>query len=69
MLTGIRQVLRPGGKLIVVDNGPVQEQQLPYHGPYIRQELVQAQLEAYGFVLKETYQIIPQRYMLVFERP
>lgn len=69
MITGIWQALKPGGKLVIVDNGPVPEQQLPYHGPYIRKELVQAQLEAYGFVLKETHQIIPQRYMLVFERP
>jgi predicted methyltransferase len=69
MLTGIWQVLKPGGKLVIVDNGPVEEQQLPYHGPYIRKELIQAQLEEYGFVLVETEQVVPQRYMLVFERP
>jgi predicted methyltransferase len=69
MLKGIRQVLKPGGKLVIVDNGPVEEQQLPYHGPYIRKELIEAQLAAYGFVLEKADQIIPQRYMLVFARP
>ena len=68
MIKGIRDVLKPGGKLVVVDNGPVEEQNLPYHGPYIRKELIEAQLAEYGFILEQTHQIIPQRYMLVFER-
>ena len=68
MLKGIWQALKPGGKLVIVDNGPVEEEQLPYHGPYIRKELVEAQLEEYGFALAESHQIVPQRYMLVFDR-
>ena len=68
MLKGIHQALKPGGKLVIVDNGPVAEEQLPYHGPYIRKELIEAQLAEYGFVLDQAHQIIPQRYMLVFRR-
>lgn len=68
MLNGIRSVLKPGGKLVIVDNGPVEEKQLPYHGPYVRKELIEAQLADYGFILEQTHQIIPQRYMLVFAR-
>ena len=35
---------------------------------HFRKELVQAQLEEYGFALAESHQIVPQRYMLVFDR-
>ncbi len=68
MLRDIRQVLKPGGKLVIVDNGPVEQKTLPYHGPYIRKELIIAQLAEYGFQLREYHQIIPQRYLLLFER-
>lgn len=68
VLKGIAKVLKTGGKFVVVDNGPVEEEQLPYHGPYIRKELIEAQLSEYGFALEQSIQIIPQRYMLVFGR-
>ena len=68
MIASIRKALKPGGRFVVVDNGPVDQGTLPYHGPYIRQELVRAQLEAYGFALESSQQIIPQRYMMVFSR-
>ncbi|MBK1717473.1 class I SAM-dependent methyltransferase [Thiocystis violacea] len=66
MIASIIKALKPGGRFVIVDNGPVAEDTLPYHGPHIRQELITAQLEAYGFKLESTEQIIPQRYVMTF---
>lgn len=66
MIASIIKALKPGGRFVVVDNGPVDRSKLPYHGPYIRQELIRAQLEAYGFKFESAEQIIPQRYLMVF---
>ncbi|MBK1722212.1 class I SAM-dependent methyltransferase [Thiocystis violacea] len=66
MIASIIKALKPGGRFVVVDNGPVDQGKLPYHGPYIRQELIRAQLEAYGFKYESSEQIIPQRYLMVF---
>ena len=63
----IKRHLKPEGKLVIVDNALVEDQTLPYHGPYIAKELVIRQLRYYGFTLTETHQFIPQRYMLVFK--
>lgn len=68
MIESIAKALKPGGKFVVVDNGPVDQGKLPYHGPYIRQELIRSQLEAYGFIFERAEQIIPQRYLMVFSR-
>jgi ubiquinone/menaquinone biosynthesis C-methylase UbiE len=68
LLTSIRKALRPGGRFIVVDNGPVDKDKLPYHGPYISKELIVGQLAHYGFELQSSHQIIPQRYLLVFKK-
>ena len=67
-LACIAQARLPGGntELIVVDNGPVEDNTLPYHGPYIAKELTIAQLEHYGFKFEGYEQIIPQRYLLRF---
>lgn len=62
----VRQ-LKPGGELIIVDNGPVDDDTLPYHGPYISKELIEYQLSFYGFELTDYVQVIPQRYMLKFK--
>lgn len=59
--------LKPNGELIIVDNGPVDDNTLPYHGPYISRELIEYQLSFYGFELIDYVQIIPQRYMLKFK--
>jgi ubiquinone/menaquinone biosynthesis C-methylase UbiE len=66
-LTSIKSSLKPDGRLIIVDNGLVDDRTLPYHGPYIAKELVVAQLEHSGFRLVETHQVIPQRYVLIFK--
>ena len=64
----IRTALRDGGRLIIVDNDLVPEDDIPYHGPYICKDLVRAQLWYYGFRMVESYQFTPQRYVLVFEK-
>ncbi|MTW20831.1 methyltransferase domain-containing protein [Allochromatium palmeri] len=68
MIASIRKALKPDGRLVVVDNGPVETGLLPYHGPYMRQELIASQLQAYGFKLESSEQVIPQRYLMVFSR-
>ena len=66
LLATIRNSLKPGGRLVIVDNSLVEDSQLPYHGPYIAKELVIAQLEHHGFRLESSRQFIPQRYVLTF---
>jgi len=68
MIASILKALKPDGHLVIVDNGPVEDGLLPYHGPYIRQELIASQLKAYGFELESSEQVIPQRYLMVFSR-
>ena len=69
-IKSLKKALKPGGKLFVVDNNvSVPAGFVPYHGPRIEPSLVIAQLEHYGFKLKDRTQIIPQRYMLTFEFP
>ena len=66
-LQSLVKLLKPDGELIIVDNGPVDDDTLPYHGPYISRELIEYQLSFYGLRLVDYYQIIPQRYMLKFK--
>lgn len=71
LIDNIRRTLRPGGRLIIVDNTP--EAELPagelyYHGFAISPKLVSAQLTAYGFQPIEERMIVPQRYLLSFRK-
>lgn len=66
-LKSLTSCLKPNGELIIVDNGPVNDDMLPYHGPYISPELIEYQLSFYGLRLVEHRQIIPQRYLLKFK--
>jgi len=63
----IKRHLKPDGTLVIVDNALVQDQTLPYHGPYIAKELIIEQLKHYGFTLTSAHQLIPQRYVLAFK--
>ena len=56
-----------GNKLVIVDNDLVTDENLPYHGPYINNDLIISQLWHYGFELEDTFQFTPQRYVLVFK--
>jgi ubiquinone/menaquinone biosynthesis C-methylase UbiE len=66
-VASIRNVLKKDGRLIIVDNGPVPLDVIPYHGPYIAKELIIGQLEQMGFQCVEQHQPVPQRYLLVFK--
>lgn len=66
-LKSLKSYLKPKGELVIVDNGPVDDDTLPYHGPYITPDLIVKQLGSYGFELTDYVQIIPQRYMLKFK--
>jgi ubiquinone/menaquinone biosynthesis C-methylase UbiE len=67
-MASIKRALKPGGRLVIVDNALVEDADLPYHGPYIAKELIVAQMKYYGFILTGYYQYIPQRYILVFKK-
>jgi SAM-dependent methyltransferase len=67
-VASLKDALKPGGRLVIVDNAVVQNGQLPYHGPHIAKELVIGQLYYYGFDLTDQYQFIPQRYVLIFKK-
>ena len=67
-LKSMMEYLKPNGELFIVDNGPVDDETLPYHGPYISKELIVKQLAFYGLELTDYRQIIPQRYMLTFRK-
>ncbi len=67
-VASIRRALRPGGRLIIVDNDLVEENELPYHGPYVSKSLLISQLWYYGFDLADTFQFSAQRYVLIFDK-
>jgi len=67
LIRSIRKVLKPDGTFVVVDNALVEDQKLPYHGPYMAKELIIGQLRHLGFRLVAAHQFIPQRYILVFK--
>lgn len=63
----IRHALNENGRLIIVDNDLVTEEELPYHGPYVNKNMLISQLWYYGFKLTDTFQFTPQRYVLLFD--
>jgi hypothetical protein len=60
-------VLKENGRLVVVENNPVDGKTIPYYGFYIDKDLIIAQLFYYGFTLEKYDKITPQRYMLTFK--
>jgi len=66
-INSIKMALRPGGRFVIVDNTILPSNQNPFYGPRIAKELIISQLQHYGFKLVDSEQIIPQRYVLVFQ--
>ena len=66
-IASIQKGLKKGGKLIIVDNDVTDRDTPSYYGPGIMPELIISQLSFYGFKLVKKEQLIPQRFVLVFE--
>lgn len=63
----MKKALKPGGKLVIVDNQPLSDLSGGYYGPRIAKEMIIAQMVKYGLKFKSFAQFVPQRYVLVFE--
>ena len=66
-IASIKKGLKTGGQLIIVDNDVTDRFTPSYYGPGIMPELIISQLSFYGFKLVKKEQLIPQRFVLVFE--
>jgi ubiquinone/menaquinone biosynthesis C-methylase UbiE len=66
-IMSIKKALKKDGRLIIVDNGPVETESMSYYGFYIDKELITSQLSYYGFTLEKYEQITPWQYMLTFK--
>ena len=66
-IASIKKALKPGGQLIIVDNDVTEAGTPSYYGPGITPMLIVSQLSFYGFKLVKKEQLIPQRFLLVFE--
>lgn len=63
----MKKALKPGGRLVIVDNQPLSDLSGGYYGPRISKEMIIAQMVKYGLKFKSFAQFVPQRYVLVFE--
>lgn len=68
LITSIRKGLRKGGRLVVHENPPEVEGEVPFALSGISPDLVTCQLEQYGFRLVETHRFSPQAYLLIFAK-
>lgn len=67
-IASLHLALKKDGRLVIVDNHITEKGVPSYYGPGILPELIIAQLRYYGFVLKDSMTLVPQRYMLIFEQ-
>lgn len=67
-IDSLHRALKKDGRLVIVDNNITENGVPSYYGPGILPELVIAQLDYYGFRLTDSLELIPQRYVLIFEQ-
>jgi predicted methyltransferase len=67
-IESVKKALKDDGRLFLVDNEINKPGVVSYYGSSICRDLTIAQLRHYGFVLVDTQQFIPQRYILVFKK-
>jgi len=68
-LGSVYRALKPGGRLVIVDNAPDGTADFRYFGNRIASRLVVSSVECYGFRCVRVINLAPQRYMVIFEKP
>ena len=63
----LHKALKPGGRIIIVDNNVTAPGVPSYYGPGISPDLLIQQLKYYGFNLVDRFEMIPQRFALILE--
>jgi ubiquinone/menaquinone biosynthesis C-methylase UbiE len=66
-IQSIKDSLKKGGRVVIVDNELSSDLHPAYYGPRIDRRLIIEQLRYHGFKLVDQAQFIPQRYVLVFQ--
>jgi len=69
LLTSAIKAVKKGGRIVVIDNDLPQGETPIFDGPRIDRRLIVEQFKRYGLKLVDSAQFIPQRYVLVFEKP
>ena len=67
-ISSLHKALKKNGRLIIADNNITENGVPSYYGPGISPKLIIAQLKYYGFKLVNSLFLIPQRFVLVFEK-
>lgn len=67
-ISSLHKALKKNGRLIIADNNITENGVPSYYGPGISPSLIIAQLKYYGFKLVSSLSLIPQRFVLVFEK-
>lgn len=67
-ISSLHKALKKNGRLIIADNNITENGVPSYYGPGISPGLIIAQLKYYGFKLVSSLSLIPQRFVLVFEK-
>lgn len=67
-IASLHKALKKNGRLIIADNNITENGVPSYYGPGISPKLIAAQLKYYGFKLVSSLSLIPQRFVLIFEK-
>ena len=69
MMQGIHQGLKPGGRVVIVEYRKENPWIMIKGVHKMTEKQVRRELEAVGFVWKETQEFLPQQHFMVFEKP